>query len=80
MNQNYRCPACHSDNVIDFGDYIHCPNCNLEFFKETFDKIIDEEDTLSEEELLGISNAFNNEFKDEKDRKNFLKSINRDCD
>ena len=78
MNPKYQCPACHSDDIIEFDEYIHCLNCNLEFFKESIDNHLDEEDLLSEEELQGISNAFSDELSDREKRKKFLKSLDRD--
>jgi DNA-directed RNA polymerase subunit RPC12/RpoP len=78
MNPKYRCPACHSEEILEFDEYIHCPNCNLEFFKEFIDSNISEENIFSEEALQAISNAFHDEFDDKKDQKKFLKSIDED--
>ena len=56
INSEYYCPRCQSRDVIDYGDFIHCLNCELDFNKELIGQI-DDEDILSRQELGGIVDA-----------------------
>ena len=53
----YNCPACKSNKVMEYKEYIECRSCQLEFFKEGLDEI-DDENQLSVQELNGIVKAF----------------------
>ncbi|MFX0072078.1 MAG: hypothetical protein ACFFAO_13400 [Candidatus Hermodarchaeota archaeon] len=56
INQ-YHCPRCGTKNIIDYEDTIECPRCRLEFEKSDFENFEDE-DILSIEEKLDISDVF----------------------
>lgn len=60
--KKYYCPRCKNEKIIDFNDFIHCPKCNLDFDKEFFD-VVDDENMLSRQELGGFIDAFNDEKK-----------------
>jgi len=77
MSPQDQCPNCQSSDVIEYDEYIECLSCGLEFFKESIDSEIDEENLLSEQELKGFADAFE-ELKDDKKRKKFLKSLEED--
>ncbi len=68
INTEYYCPRCQSRDVIDYGDYIHCLNCELDFNKELIGQI-DDEDILSRQELGGFTKAFEDDFERPKKRK-----------
>jgi hypothetical protein len=57
MTQKFHCPRCRSKDIIEYDDFIECPKCDLEFDKE-FLGVIPDEDILSRQELIGISNTF----------------------
>jgi len=76
MDTIYYCPACKSKNVIEYEEMIECPSCNLEFFKEGLGEIADE-NKLSVQELNGIAKAFD-DLEDEKTRKKFVESLEKD--
>ncbi len=76
IDTKYRCPACKSNKVIEYDEYIECTSCHMEFFKEGLDEIEDE-NQLSVQELDGIVKAFD-ELKDEKTRNEFSKSLSKD--
>ncbi|KKK59721.1 hypothetical protein LCGC14_3031560 [marine sediment metagenome] len=69
----YNCPACKSNKVIEYDEYIECTSCHFEFFKEGLDEI-DDENKLSIQELDGIVGAFD-ELKDKDTRKRLLDSL-----
>jgi len=69
-----RCPACDSEDIIDYGDLIECGRCGLEFFKESIESDIDEENLLSEQELKAFAKAF-----DDEEKKKLLGSREKDC-
>ncbi len=73
---NYYCPRCKSTEIVDHGEYIECPKCCLDFFKEHIGEI-NVENILAEQELNGFINSFE-DLKDNKIRKNFLKSLKDD--
>ena len=77
MPSDLRCPACKSDNIIEYEDYIECRDCKLDFFKEFLGKEIAEENLLSLKELEGITGAFE-ELEDEEARKKFVKKLKKD--
>lgn len=77
MPPEYRCPNCHSEDLVEHGDYITCQKCHLEFHKPILESDTDEEDILSEEELDGLIDVFD-EFKDDEKRKKFLDSLKDD--
>lgn len=78
MPSEFRCPNCQSDEFIDYGELIECVQCGFEFFKEVLDHDIEEENILSDQELESLAETFQGEFKEEKDRERFLKSIDDD--
>ncbi|MFW9972390.1 MAG: hypothetical protein ACFFDF_19555 [Candidatus Odinarchaeota archaeon] len=74
---DFRCPNCGCVEFIDYGEFIECKNCRLEYFKEFIGSEIDEENLLSDQDLEGLSDSFS-ELKDEKTRRRFLKSLKED--
>jgi hypothetical protein len=78
MPSEYSCPSCNSKNIIVYDDHIECTECNLSFFIEDLDSDMDDENILSEQEVRGFLDVFQDELKDEKERKKFLKSIEDD--
>ncbi|MFX0034254.1 MAG: hypothetical protein ACFE9I_01275 [Candidatus Hermodarchaeota archaeon] len=79
MPSEYYCPRCQSDNIIEYDDYIECQECGRIFFKEDLDSDIEDEDILSEDELEGFMDAFE-ELKDKNTRKEFFRSLEKDFD
>ena len=73
MPSELRCPVCHSEDIIEFDDYIHCLSCKLEFFTEFLGSDIDEENILSTQELKGFAESFSDE-----ERERLLKSFKTD--
>jgi len=67
-----RCPYCHSEDVEDYGSYIHCPNCDLDFDKTSLETV-DEEDIMSQQDLNVFVKAFDLDSK--KKRRKFLDSF-----
>lgn len=76
ISTNYYCPRCNSTEIVDHGEYIECSKCCLDFFKDHFGEI-NNENILAEEELKGVIDSFEG-LKDKKIRKVFLKSIEND--
>ncbi|MFX0136116.1 MAG: hypothetical protein ACFFDN_20920 [Candidatus Hodarchaeota archaeon] len=74
MEPQVRCPICRSTEIIEYDDYIECLDCGLEFFKEFVEDEIDDEDILSEQELKGFIDSFE-EFKNNEHRKKFIKKL-----
>ena len=70
VNTDYYCPRCQSRDIIDYGDFIHCFDCDLDFNKELIGKI-DDEEILSRQELAGFTEALQNDFKHPKERKEY---------
>jgi hypothetical protein len=70
MRPQVQCPVCRSTDIIEYDEYIECLDCGLEFFKEFIENEIDEENLLSEQELKGFADAFE-EFKNDDQRKKF---------
>lgn len=79
MPSEYYCPNCKSENVFVYDDHIECAQCGLNFFIKDIENDIDEENLLSEQELKGFVDAFN-ELKDEETRRRFLKSLDEDLE
>ena len=77
MPSEFRCPACHSEDIIDHGELIECRGCGLEFFKEFIGSEINEENLLSEQELKAFTETFD-ELKDDEKRKKVIKSLKDD--
>ena len=77
MPSKIHCPKCQSEDIIDYGDNFECSHCKSEFFKESLISEIDEEDLLSEQELEGFVDTFD-ELKDKNKRKKFLDSLKDD--
>jgi hypothetical protein len=78
MPSEIRCPNCHSGEFIDYGELVECSQCGYEFFKEFINSEIDEENILSDQELRSLSETFQDSFKEKKDRKKIIKSIDKD--
>ena len=78
MPSEYSCPRCNSKNIIVYDDHIECTECNLNFFIEDLDSDMVNENILSEQEVRGFLDGFQDELKNEKERKKFLKSIEDD--
>ncbi|TFG01391.1 MAG: hypothetical protein EU539_14100 [Promethearchaeota archaeon] len=64
MKKKYRCPRCHNDEIINYGDTFECPKCRLEFEKRDF-KLFDEDQILSIEEKLKLTKVLNSDLDDE---------------
>jgi transposase-like protein len=47
-NEMIKCPRCDNSNLIDYGNIIECPRCNLEFHKKDLLN-------LKQDEILAIS-------------------------
>ena len=62
INTEYHCPRCQNENIIELGDSIYCPKCDLDFDKE-FLGVMPDEDVLSRQELGGVVNSFTDEEK-----------------
>ncbi|MFX1419598.1 MAG: hypothetical protein ACFE9N_11820 [Promethearchaeota archaeon] len=78
MPSNYRCPNCHSEDIIEYEEIIECPNCGRRWHKDFIPKDAeDDEDIVSREEMYSIFDEFE-DFKDDEARKRFLKSIDED--
>jgi len=73
MPSEYYCPRCQSEKVIVYDDHIECTQCGLSFFTEDIESNIDEENLLSEQELKGFADAF-----DEEERKKIVKFLEDD--
>lgn len=76
MQSSYCCPRCQSRIVLEYDDVIECLDCSLTFTKDILEEV-DDEHVLSQEELGRFLDAFE-ELKDEKKRRNFLKSLDKD--
>ena len=61
-NKIYHCPGCKNEDIIEFNDFIHCPKCDLDFDKEFFG-VVDDENMLSRQELGGVIDSFTDEEK-----------------
>jgi len=77
MPSEYYCPNCKSENVIVYDDHIECNDCGMSFSREILDSDMDDESILSEQELKGFIDTFD-ELKDEETRRRFLKSLDED--
>jgi len=53
MINNYTCPRCNGNRIIDTGDTIECVDCGLEFDKEDI-KILKADQILSIKEKLAF--------------------------
>ncbi|MFX1572776.1 MAG: hypothetical protein ACFFB0_08505 [Promethearchaeota archaeon] len=68
INSESYCPRCQSRDVIDYGDFIHCLNCELDFDKELIGKI-DDDEILARQELGDFAKSFEDDFKTPKKHK-----------
>lgn len=59
---NYRCPRCKNENIIDFEELIHCPSCELDFYKKSLD-VFGEEGILAIQELKAFHDVLNEDEK-----------------
>ncbi|MFX0002935.1 MAG: hypothetical protein ACFFAA_03725 [Promethearchaeota archaeon] len=80
MPSEFRCPNCHSNEFIDYGDLVECIYCGFEFFKEFIDSEIDEDNILSDQDLNSLTESFKEEFKEEQTQKRFSKLIKKDLE
>jgi hypothetical protein len=78
MPSEFRCPNCQSDEYIDYGELIECSHCGFEFFKEFLNSEIDEDNLLTDQDLEGFTESFQDDIKEEEKQKSFLKSIEDD--
>ena len=58
--KKYHCPVCKNEGIIEFDDFIHCSKCDLDFDKDLFG-VVDDENMLSRRELGGIVGSFTDE-------------------
>lgn len=56
----YYCPRCKSRDIIEYKNSIECPKCKLEFDKELFG-VVDDENMLARQEVRGFLNSFEDE-------------------
>ncbi len=62
--KRFKCPRCGNARVIDYDDSFECPECKLEFEKEDFEGVENEEDLkniLSVQEKHEFLDAFRKE-------------------
>ena len=52
--KNYNCPRCGNPKIIDYGSSFDCPECDLEFEKVDFHRVVDESNILSVKEKLAF--------------------------
>jgi len=60
----YYCPRCKSLNIIEYETFIECPKCKLEFDKELFG-VVDDENMLARQEVRGFIDSFDENDEDE---------------
>lgn len=77
---DFHCPNCGCGEFYDYGEIIECKNCRFEYFKEFLGSEIDKENLLSDHELEGLVDSFQDEFKDKKKSERFLKLIEKDLE
>lgn len=68
-NYDFRCPECNGNRIIDYGKIFECMICRLEFDKESFKLIEDEENILAEEDKKAFGDAFSGFFDEDKSKK-----------
>lgn len=68
MPSEYYCPRCQSEELIEYDDHIECLQCGMEFSIRSLEEDIEDENILAEEELQGVTDAF-----DEEERKKLEK-------
>jgi hypothetical protein len=78
MPSEFRCPNCQSNEYIDYGELIECSDCGFEFFKEFLHSEIDEENLLTDQDLEGFADTFQDDLKEEMTQKRILKSVEDD--
>ncbi|MFX1279901.1 MAG: hypothetical protein ACFFA3_10830 [Promethearchaeota archaeon] len=76
MQSSHLCPRCNSRNILEYDDLIECLDCNLTYTKEILEEI-DDEYFLSLDDLGSFMDVFE-EFKEEKNRRDFLKELDND--
>jgi len=60
----YYCPRCKSREIIEYETFIECPKCKLEFEKEFFG-VVDDENMLARQEVRGFIDSFDENEEDE---------------
>ncbi|UCC20830.1 MAG: hypothetical protein JSV62_06000 [Promethearchaeota archaeon] len=75
----YHCPRCSSEDVLDKGEVIYCPQCNLHFAKDSLNSDIDDKNILSVEEMDEFLDLFE-DLKDNKKVRHFGKYLDDDTD
>jgi len=60
----YYCPRCKSRDIIEYETFIECPQCRLEFEKEFFG-VVDDENILARQEIMGFMDSFDENDEDE---------------
>lgn len=60
----YYCPRCKSLDIIEYETFIECPKCKLEFDKDLFG-VVDDENMLARQEVRGFIDSFGENDKDE---------------
>lgn len=76
MQSSYLCPRCNSRNILEHDDLIECLDCNLIYTKEILEEF-DDEYFLSLDDPGSFMDMFE-EFKEEKNRRDFLKELDND--
>ncbi len=56
-NFDFHCPRCNEKRIIDYGKTFECRICGLEFDKESF-KLLDDQDILANEEKKEFIDTF----------------------
>ena len=66
LDKKYHCPRCGNKRVVEYEDSFDCPTCKLEFRKDDFGELADE-DILSLEEMDDFFKVFGDdvEFREE---------------
>lgn len=60
----YYCPRCKSRDIIEYETFIECPKCKLEFEKEFFG-VVDDENMLARQEVRGFIDSFDENDEDD---------------
>ncbi|MFW9782576.1 MAG: hypothetical protein ACFFFB_09875 [Candidatus Heimdallarchaeota archaeon] len=69
----YHCPRCKTSKILEYDEFIECPKCLLDFDKQLFGKLPDDE-MVSRQEMGAIFDSFE-ELKDPKKAKRIFDSL-----